>query len=70
MESKTFEGIDDADLERKIWDWQTANRVRITKRHPVERLPLAMKTVVPGYPKIVTESAAVSIRLDYENVGQ
>ncbi len=67
MESIFFEGKDDADVERQIWDWQSANRIRIIKKHPLEKLPISAKKVDPGYPKIVAANA-VSIRIDYEDI--
>ena len=41
MPTKTFEGKDQTDLDKQIWDWKSLNpKVKELKRHPVERLPL------------------------------
>jgi hypothetical protein len=40
MKTKTFTGLDDVDLSRKVWEWQTTNPVIIQQTHPDEVLPM------------------------------
>ncbi len=65
MPTKTFEGKDQPDLDKQIWDWKSINpKFKELKRYPVERLPLNMTNVTPGT-KIISQNL-VSIRIDYE----
>jgi hypothetical protein len=66
MPSKTFEGKDNADLEKHIWDWKLANpKIKESKRYPIERLSLNMTKPATPNAKIVS-SNLVSIHIDYE----
>jgi hypothetical protein len=65
MPSKTFEGKDDAGLEKQIWDWKLANpKIKESKRYPIERLPLNMTKITQGAK--INSPNLVSIRIDYE----
>jgi hypothetical protein len=58
-------GVDDTDLEQKLWVWRNENSsFRITKRHPIERLPLDMSPVRPGT-KLLAKNT-VSVLVEYE----
>jgi hypothetical protein len=66
MPSKTFEGKDDAGLEKQIWDWKLTNpKIKESKRYPIEILPLNMTKPTTPNAKLVS-SNLVSIRIDYE----
>ena len=66
MLTKTFEGKDDADLDKQIWDWKSANpKIKELKRHMVETLPLSMTTTVIGAP--LKSHNRMLIRIDYES---
>jgi hypothetical protein len=47
METRTFRGVDEADIEAKIWDWQTAHSVCDVRRGALERLPLRVRSPFP-----------------------
>jgi len=64
LQTKIFTGMDDFDLNRKIWDWQTANHVKIIKTHPDEHLSLQMKHY-PQHEKIDQFPDQYSRRVDY-----
>jgi hypothetical protein len=44
FKTEIFTGMDDADLNRKVWEWQTKNLVTIIASHPDELLDLDFKT--------------------------
>jgi hypothetical protein len=64
LQTKVFTGMDDVDLNRKVWDWQTENSVRIIQTYPDEHLPI---TVVarPRFSKLDRFPDQFSRRVDY-----
>lgn len=48
METITFRGVDEVDIQRKIWDWQTAHSVCDVRRGTLEHLPIRMTRFTPG----------------------
>jgi hypothetical protein len=65
MPSKTFEGKDETDLEKQIWDWKSVNpRIKLAKRNSTERLPLKMNKITRSVK--INSPNLVSIRIDYE----
>jgi hypothetical protein len=66
MKTITLTGMDEADLNKKQWDWQTSGQSKkILKQWPDERLLLQMKNKQPGS-KIV-HADQFSRRVDYED---
>jgi hypothetical protein len=44
QKTTTLRGLDDMDLNRKQWEWQSTSEATIAKVWPDERLPLQAKT--------------------------
>jgi hypothetical protein len=63
IKTEIFTGMDESDLNRKVWNWQTQNLVTIVKSHPDEHLPINVKPARP-YSKIQF-SDQWSRRVDY-----
>ena len=59
-----FTGMDEGDLNRKVWEWQTKNLVTIIKYHPDEHLPLHVKPPRP-FTKLENFPDQFSRRVDY-----
>lgn len=64
MKSIIFTGKDEADFERKIWDWQCEGQIKIVQRHAIERLPISFRA--PQNLSKVELLDQVRIRIDYE----
>ena len=66
MKTITLIGMDEADLNKKRWDWQTSgSKKTIIKQWPDERLPLKVKSPAPGTK--AEPSDQFSRRIDYED---
>lgn len=66
MNTKTFTGKDQADIDRRIWEWQTAvPGILIATRHPLKWLARDLQTDLRKY-KIKATDLAIQ-RIDYEN---
>lgn len=67
MESKTFVGKDQYDVDQQIWNWRNTNpHIKIVKTYPAVDLGLPMKTPVPNYGPIASPQDRVSVKIDYE----
>jgi hypothetical protein len=67
MESKIFAGVDQYDVDQKIWNWRNANpKMKITKTYPAEHLDLPLKTgAAPNQPK-APPADTISVKIEYE----
>jgi hypothetical protein len=64
MEIKIY-GVDDTDIEQKIWAWRNENpKFKITKRHPIERLSVEMSAMRPGEKMEVKNRVSVLVEYD------
>jgi hypothetical protein len=48
VKTTTLTGADNADLNKKQWDWQTSRKIRITKVWPDEHLERPVRPPKPG----------------------
>jgi hypothetical protein len=64
LQTKVFTGMDAVDLNRKVWDWQTGNSVRIIQTHPDEHLPITV-VATPRFSKLDRFPDQFSRRVDY-----
>jgi hypothetical protein len=66
MKKIVFTGMDEADLNKKQWEWQTTGgKKTILEQWPDERLPLTMKPPQAG--RKIEFSDQVSRRIEYED---
>jgi len=63
LTTTTLTGVDNADLNRKQWEWQISAKVTIAKIWPDEHLPRKMRSPQP-HAKIVAQDQ-FSRRIDY-----
>jgi hypothetical protein len=66
MESKTFTGKDQYDVDRQIWDWRQANpTIKVVKTHSAEEIPLRMRASSPNHGPIPPAQDRVSVKVDF-----
>jgi hypothetical protein len=67
MESKTFEGKDRFDLDKKLWDWKLSKPdARIIETHSMKGLPARFNKSDSKFARIGPPPDLVSITIDYE----
>jgi hypothetical protein len=64
IKTEVFTGMDEGDLNRKVWEWQAKNLVTITTSHPDELLPLNFKAR-ERFSKVENFPDQWSRRIDY-----
>lgn len=67
MKTKTLLGVDESDLNKKQWEWQTtsASPIKILRQWPDEMLPIEARPVLSGA-KILARDQ-FKRRIDYED---
>jgi hypothetical protein len=67
MESKTFTGKDQYDVDQQMWNWRSSNpNIKVVKAHPAEDLELRMRAPAPNHRPIASPQDRVSVKVDYE----
>ena len=60
-----FNGKDQFDLDQQIWAWRSGNpRLRVTKVHPTEELPLSVSSPYPM--RKILPKDRLSVLVEYE----
>jgi hypothetical protein len=66
MKTIVLTGMSELELNNKQWTWQTSSTKKtIVKQWPDERLPMRMRSPMPGQ-KILFNEDQVSRKIDYE----
>jgi hypothetical protein len=64
METISFVGVSEAEINDKFWAWQTSHSVDVIKKHPVELLPLEVKAPLYKFAPL-QNSDQVSMLVEY-----
>jgi hypothetical protein len=69
MESKTFTGKDQYDVDQLIWNWRQNNpSIKALKTHSPVALEQRMTAPTPNHGPIMPPQDMVSVTVDYENL--